>query len=176
MCQIRFPLIVERSLFFLLSFSLVLLLPSCKNYDENSTGTDVSGSSIEDGKALAKTYCQSCHMLPDPSLVNKKSWAKGVLPEMGPRLGIFSFGYILYPRVTDGSIGDDFYPRRSLLTSREWQSIIDYFKSWLPLVNRQYEELVRTEKLKAEEAARSLLRLQREQEEKRLATLRSLKF
>lgn len=122
----------KLSLFFLLSFCLVALLPSCKNYGENSTDTDVSSSSIEEGKALATTYCQSCHLLPDPSLVNKKSWAKGVLPEMGPRLGIFSFGYILYPRVADGSVRADFYPSRSLLTSREWQSIIDYFVSASP--------------------------------------------
>ena len=108
---------VERFLFFLLSFFLILLLPSCQNYHKNSTDTEVSDSSIENGKALAKIYCQSCHMLPEPSLLDTKSWEKGVLPEMGPRLGIFSFGYILYPRVTDGSISPDFYPSQSLLTS-----------------------------------------------------------
>jgi len=122
---------VGLSLFFLLSVFIVLLLPSCNN-DEGSTPTEVSDSSIENGKALAKKYCQSCHMLPDPSLVNKKSWEKGVLPEMGPRLGIFSYGYILYPRVTDGSVRADFYPFRNLLTSREWQSIIDYFVATSP--------------------------------------------
>jgi FG-GAP-like repeat len=118
---------IEFPRFFVLSFILVSILPACKNYHKNSTNTHVSDSSIEDGKSLAKRYCQSCHMLPEPSLMDKKSWKKGALPEMGPRLGIFSFGYILYPRVTDGSVRADFYPRRSLLTSREWQSIIDYF-------------------------------------------------
>ncbi len=122
--------VVKRSLFFLLSF-LFILLPSCNN-DNNNTSTDDSGSRVENGKALVKQYCQSCHMLPDPSLLNKKSWLKGVLPEMAPRLGIFSYGTILYPRVTDGSISPDFYPRRNLLTGLEWQSIIDYFTADSP--------------------------------------------
>jgi hypothetical protein len=119
--------LVERSPVFLVSFVFVLLLPSCKNYHKNPADNEVSNSRIETGKALARIYCQSCHMLPEPSLLNKKSWEKGALPEMGPRLGIFSFGYILYPRVTDGSVRADFYPSRSLLTAIEWQSIIDYF-------------------------------------------------
>ena len=71
-------------------------------------------------------------MLPEPSLVDTKSWEKGVLPEMGPRLGIFSFGFTLYPRITDGSIRPDFYPSRSLLNSGEWQNIIDYYVATSP--------------------------------------------
>jgi hypothetical protein len=117
-------------LFYLLTFFSIFLLHSCNNNSEDSD--DVSQQSIDDGKGLTKKYCQPCHMLPDPSLVDKKSWKKGVLPEMAPRLGIFSFGYILYPRVADGSIKPDFYPQRSLLTSREWQSIIDYFVATAP--------------------------------------------
>jgi hypothetical protein len=110
----------------------LFLLISCNNYQRNKTHQDVSISSIKQGEALAKIYCQSCHMLPDPSLVDSKSWVNGVLPEMGPRLGIFNFGFDVYPRVHDKNIGPDFYPSQPVLNLNEWQQIIDYYGSLSP--------------------------------------------
>src|SRR4249919_2039535 len=84
---------------------------SCQQYQKNSTHKNVSDESIDMGKQLAATYCQSCHLLPDPSLLDAKSWEQGVLPEMGPRLGIFNFGYKTYPSYKyDRELGDNFYP------------------------------------------------------------------
>jgi len=37
---------------------------------------------------LAKQYCGSCHIFPEPSLLDKKSWEKEVLPEMAFRMGL----------------------------------------------------------------------------------------
>ena len=37
---------------------------------------------------VAKQYCASCHAFPDPSLLDKKTWEKSVLPEMAFRMGI----------------------------------------------------------------------------------------
>ena len=42
----------------------------------------------EKGEALAQKNCASCHKFPDPSLLDKKTWKEGVLPEMAYRLGI----------------------------------------------------------------------------------------
>ena len=105
---IRTP--IQPIFFVLLIFLCVFLLYSCKDYHRNSTHAGVSLAAIEKGEALAKTYCQSCHMLPDPSLLDTKSWEKGVLPEMGPRLGIFNLGFDIYPRARDKNISPDFYP------------------------------------------------------------------
>jgi hypothetical protein len=78
-------------------------------------------------------YCQSCHMLPDPALLDVKSWEKGVLPEMGPRLGIFRYGFERYPSsIRDTNIGPRFYPSRPLLRDDEWQHIIDYYTATSP--------------------------------------------
>jgi mono/diheme cytochrome c family protein len=41
-----------------------------------------------EGEALAKKNCASCHKFPDPSLLDKKTWKEGVLPEMSLRLGL----------------------------------------------------------------------------------------
>src|SRR4051812_42212380 len=90
---------VSRS-YIALCFAVVLFfsfLDSCKNYTRNRAGASVSLSSIESGEESAKRYCQSCHLLPDPSLLDTKSWQAGVLPQMGPRLGIYQFGYETYP-------------------------------------------------------------------------------
>ncbi|MEP6951733.1 MAG: VCBS repeat-containing protein [Ginsengibacter sp.] len=122
---------VRRSILLLNSF-VILLLSSCKNYHRNSTHTEVSLAAIEKGEALAKVYCQSCHMLPDPSLLDAKSWEKGVLPGMGPRLGIFNLGFEFYPRARAKNIGPDFYPSQPLLSLVEWQNIIDYYGATSP--------------------------------------------
>lgn len=138
---------INRSLgslssFLLISLFLICLLSSCKNYHRNSTHADVSLSSIKNGEDLAKAYCQSCHLLPDPSLLGSKSWENGVLPQMGPRLGIFKFGLKNYPLVRDFYIGSDFYPSKPLLSLSEWQNIVDYYTATspdsLPAQQRKY--------------------------------------
>lgn len=36
---------------------------------------------------LARQFCASCHLFPDPNELDKVTWEKGVLPQMGLRLG-----------------------------------------------------------------------------------------
>lgn len=90
--------------------------------------------SIRKGEALAKKYCQSCHLLPDPSLLDARSWEKGVLPAMGPRLGINNYGMEIYPsEANDPQLADTVvYPQKQLLSFTEWQHIIDYYTSVSP--------------------------------------------
>lgn len=125
-----------------LLFLSAIICSSCKNYHRNSTHADVTTKSISKGEELAKVYCQYCHMLPDPSLLDSKSWENGVLPQMGPRLGIFSYGFKNYPRLHDSYLGDDYYPKQPLLTQDDWQNIIDYYTATspdsLPPQNRKY--------------------------------------
>jgi len=114
--------------------SLVLIsLYSCKDVKKNSTHKDVPDVTIEKGKVLAATYCQSCHMLPDPSLLDAKNWENGVLPAMGPRLGIFNHGFKEYPSSRhDMDLPRNFYPSKPVLKPEDWQYIIDYYSSVSP--------------------------------------------
>ncbi|MCW3092386.1 MAG: repeat-containing protein [Ferruginibacter sp.] len=113
--------------------SLTILLFSCNHFKKNSTHLQVPDSNISKGKVLAATYCQSCHLLPDPSQLDSKNWELGVLPAMGPRLGIFDFGLYHYPVTrNDPNIGKDFYPSRPVLSLGDWQCIIDYYASLSP--------------------------------------------
>ena len=46
------------------------------------------GKKVEEGEALAKTYCASCHVLPSPALLPKNVWQLSTLPYMGILMGI----------------------------------------------------------------------------------------
>jgi hypothetical protein len=68
--------------FILPVFILIILffLPfSCR---ETSPGADSST-----GEELARIHCASCHLFPEPELLDKKSWDQYILPRMGYMLG-----------------------------------------------------------------------------------------
>ena len=72
-------------------------------------------------------------MLPDPSLLDSKTWEKGVFPNMGPRLGIFQYGSQIYPSyIHDLNLDSNFYPKKPVLNLDQWQNIIDYYTATSP--------------------------------------------
>lgn len=116
---------------FLVFFSLLWV--SCGQNARDSRGRLIADSAVRRGRELAAVYCQSCHALPEPSQLNKATWEKGVLPAMGPRLGIFRFGGVNYPSdIRDPSIGPAFYPSQPVLALWQWQEIIDYYSGMAP--------------------------------------------
>lgn len=122
-----------RKTWVLFFISIIYLLVSCKDDRRNQTHQNVSLGSIEAGETLAKKYCQSCHLLPEPSLLDTRSWEKGVLPQMRLRLGIFRHGFISYPTYKrDPFLDSGFYPSKPLLSADDWQHIVDYYISLSP--------------------------------------------
>lgn len=106
---------------------------SCHDaFQKNQSHQHIPDENIRKGKVLAANYCQSCHMLPDPSLLDATNWENGVLPEMGPRLGIFNHGFKEYPTSHDMNLPKNFYPSTPVLKPEEWQYIIDYYSSVSP--------------------------------------------
>ncbi len=116
----------------LASLSLMAVFFSCQSVHSNASHQNVPVKSIENGEKLAKIYCQTCHQFPDPSLLDSKDWENGVLPEMGPRLGIFNFGFQFYPRSHDTLIGKNFYPSQPVVTLSQWQDIFNYYTATSP--------------------------------------------
>jgi hypothetical protein len=111
----------------------VAFIISCSNIQRNKSHNHVPVESITKGKALAITYCQSCHVLPDPSWVDARTWQNGILPNMGPRLGIFHYNQKTYPSFRfDGNLSKGYYPEKPLITDEDWQHIIDYYTSVSP--------------------------------------------
>jgi hypothetical protein len=85
-----------------------------------------SGRSTRVGEELARRYCQSCHLFPEPALLDKASWTNGVLPDMAAWLGLKP-GQL--ERLPDGQIvpDSDVFPPTPLLTSQEWNKIVHYY-------------------------------------------------
>ncbi len=109
------------------------LITSCEHDPRNKLYPDVPLENIAKGKVLAQKYCQSCHMLPEPQWLDAATWEKGVLPQMGPRLGIFAHGQKSYPYARyDFNLSRDFYPSKPLITETEWQHILDYYTATAP--------------------------------------------
>ena len=50
-----------------------------------------NNADIKQGEKLSAQYCQSCHQLPGPELLDKKTWRNYVLPKMGGYLGFRRF-------------------------------------------------------------------------------------
>ncbi len=84
-----------------------------------------------------KTYCGSCHALPDPSDLPRHIWENNVLPNMGARLGIRVGDYDPLAIQSPDEIIElkiaAIYPMEAKITLDEWESITDYILSRAPL-------------------------------------------
>ena len=89
---------------------LLQLSVSCQN-DGNSSFT----KNIENGSRLATKHCASCHLVPEPEALDKRTWAEHVLPKMGTLLGFKKFA------------GDYITDTASSITLEEWKNIVRYF-------------------------------------------------
>lgn len=132
----------------LLSYILTtsIFLSACQDDFRNKSHASVSIESIKNGKILAATRCASCHALPEPALLDAKSWEEGVLPAMGPRLGIFQHNFRDYPSSkNDIHVDGNFYPSKPLLNPSQWQNIIDYYAATSPdtLVRKQRKDKIK---------------------------------
>ncbi|MBD0374762.1 MAG: VCBS repeat-containing protein [Flavisolibacter sp.] len=129
-------IIVLISFLYMLHFFLLIVLPSCKEnkeYKRNKNYAAIPLSDIRKGAVLAEQYCQSCHFFPDPALLDATTWEKGVLPNMGPRLGIFYHNNQEYPSaLNDPDLDSNFYPAKPVITLEQWQNIIDYYRATSP--------------------------------------------
>ena len=81
-----------------------------------------------EAEKLAKQHCQSCHLFPSPHLLDKKSWVYGVLPAMGPRLGIRASNGIMYKyNAPKGTL-----PDQAAMSQADWEKIVRYFYTLAP--------------------------------------------
>jgi len=111
-----------------------LLAGGCRQgYSKNASHRDVSDEAIARGAVLARTYCGSCHELPTPGMLDANSWEQGVLPQMGPRLGIFQYRNNRYPNnIGDPNVGRKAYPDSALLSAQDWGAIVAYYTALAP--------------------------------------------
>ncbi|QEC66613.1 VCBS repeat-containing protein [Panacibacter ginsenosidivorans] len=87
-------------------------------------------------KKVAEKYCSSCHLFPEPSLLDKTTWEKNILPAMAPHLGIRYFldsPYEINDEIKRNAVNNA--PQGQLINISAWKKIIDYYKENAPATN-----------------------------------------
>src|SRR5947208_9732598 len=91
----------------------------------------IQPSEIEHGATLAHVVCQSCHLFPEPDLLDKATWEREALPFMSKWLGISKMNLDLRPgRKYVEAAG--VFPSLPILAERDWQAICKYYLDTAP--------------------------------------------
>lgn len=98
------------------------------------------GEEPSKGELLARNYCASCHLFPDPDLLSKDVWMTETIPEMGLRLGMSHHG----PEYYDNGFNKAIYPENMMMSQEDWERLVMYYKIMAP----QEITLYKQEKLK----------------------------
>ncbi|MGI4750608.1 MAG: FG-GAP repeat domain-containing protein [Janthinobacterium lividum] len=106
------------SLFIIIS-AAILIFYSCQNKTHFSPAEQTT-IDVADGKVLAQKHCISCHQYPDPSLIDKNTWVKGVLPAMAKQLGLEEY------------MGQVYAVKNSTVSTSDWVKIVTFYKTLAP--------------------------------------------
>lgn len=100
--------------------------------DKPSTSTPAPATRTDlSGEQLAKMYCGNCHRFPEPSMLTRETWRIGVMPSMGPRLGIFSVEGRFYPTDPEKK-AFGLYPNHPAMSEEDWKKLLDYYFDHAP--------------------------------------------
>ncbi len=106
------------------AFVGLLFVMSCQRKQETSQQT---------GEELAKVHCASCHLFPEPELLDKSTWQNMVLPEMALQLGFQINGGEIYPDIQQEKKGDSTYwVSKSVMSIDDWNKIVGYYAEKAP--------------------------------------------
>lgn len=61
-----------------------ILIFSCQEKDQGNVISLSEGDLIEKGRVLSESKCGSCHLYPEPGILDKQTWLTSVLPAMKP--------------------------------------------------------------------------------------------
>lgn len=116
----NFKIIVLASIAFA---SMLSILQSCH-------------SQSKEEELMAKKYCSSCHLFPEPALLDKVAWEKNILPAMAPRLGIRYFLDSPYEagKYVKGN-NANLTAENEVISINDWKKIISYYKENAPATN-----------------------------------------
>lgn len=109
---------------------IVVALVRCNSETNKQTKNTFSADDVSKGQALAAQYCQSCHQLPGPALIDKKSWHDNVLPVMGRYLGIKTEAE--RSQMNDLESDATYMPDTAQIDSAKWAQIQAYFVAKAP--------------------------------------------
>lgn len=83
------------------------------------------------GRNVAMIYCQTCHVFPEPYLLDRETWLKGALPHMAPWLGVARLN--LAPRPDGKRLEESkIFPPAPVLSESNWLAIKTYYSNTAP--------------------------------------------
>lgn len=90
-----------------------------------------------DGAQLTATYCGGCHQVPDPAMLDQKTWERYVLPRMGYMLGIYPNDSVRNSLFEAGEGGErvrvaGLFPKKAVISEKEWKAIQEYILRLAP--------------------------------------------
>ncbi|MDC0065657.1 VCBS repeat-containing protein [Verrucomicrobia bacterium] len=82
-------------------------------------------------EALARQYCITCHLFPEPDLLDKKTWTSQVMPRMAIRMGLSPESVNQHPEA-DALWKSGRFLREPLITKADYFAIVEYYKAKAP--------------------------------------------
>ncbi|MGV3561217.1 FG-GAP repeat domain-containing protein [Larkinella arboricola] len=112
----------------------VSCLFACQQNPKSATPKEPSGLS---GRELAQTYCNNCHAVPTPDLLEKQIWKHKVLPHMALRMGFMAdslspFRQMSGPDEIERVMHSSAFADTPMLHPDDWQKITDYYVANAP--------------------------------------------
>ena len=96
----------------------VIMIAGCENQSQKE-------------ERMARQYCSVCHAFPDPSLLDKETWKKNVLPEMAFRMGLKTLDQI-FAHQDETTLKAGIIPATPMVTEEQWNAIRNYFETHAP--------------------------------------------
>ncbi len=80
---------------------------------------------------LARAYCSTCHIFPEPDLLDKKTWREQTLRRMKIRMGLSPLEIDRHPEAALLK-ATGIFPTSPIISLEDWQLITDYYEKAAP--------------------------------------------
>lgn len=95
--------------------------------------TNTACDQKEHERKIAELYCGSCHLFPEPTLLDKKNWTEGVLPQMAIRMGLVDPDFTqLDPEEYQKILEKGGLPQKAMISQSDWDKIVNYYLTNAP--------------------------------------------
>lgn len=84
------------------------------------------------GEQLANAYCGSCHVKPEPEILDKATWREKVLPDMRKRIGLVLPEDFGQASPEDLGVPPGVYSNMQLIRAKDWKKILTYYLEHAP--------------------------------------------
>ena len=117
---------------FVRSFLLLTCLVALPRLDAPALGqADAPPVDLKRAEALARQHCATCHLFPEPALLDKKTWSSQVIPRMAIRLGLSPESINRHPEA-EALWKSGKFPKEPTIPVADYQAIAAYYQAKAP--------------------------------------------